>query len=114
MFQRLGLINYGIATGHTDKMLDLAIEAGASDCQSSDEGHDIYCALEDLHMVREYLEAQVGEALAVKLIWKPTITSTPTHDQIKNILKLIDLLEDLDDVQNVWTNLEIPEDFADE
>ena len=114
MFNRLGFITYPIAIKTADQMVELAIEAGAVDCQNNDQEHEIFCALEELHSVREALEKMLGEASGVKLIWQPSVISTPNTETIKNILKLIDHLEDLDDVQNVFTNLEIPDDFVDE
>ncbi|CAG7592964.1 MAG: YebC/PmpR family DNA-binding transcriptional regulator [Candidatus Midichloria sp.] len=114
MFQRMGLIIYPSSVKDAEEILELAIEAGAEDCQLIGEEHEIYCSLEELHTVKDYLEAKIGEAKSAKLIWKPNITTSLDHEAIKKVLKLIYALEDLDDVQNVWTNLEIPENFEDD
>ena len=114
MFQHLGLITYHKNIKSAEEVLELAIEAGADDCQLDDEEHEIYCSLEKLHIVRDFLEVKLGEAKSAKLIWQPVTMIALDHETTKKVLKLIDALEDLDDVQNVWTNLEIPEDFTDE
>ncbi|WHQ46821.1 MAG: YebC/PmpR family DNA-binding transcriptional regulator [Candidatus Midichloria sp.] len=111
MFQKMGLITYPSSIKSAEEILDLAIEAGANYCQLIEEEHEIYCSLEDLHTVKDYLEAKIGEAKSAKLIWEPNMTTTLDHGTAKKVLKLIGALEDLDDVQNVWTNLEIPEVF---
>ena len=114
MFQRLGLITYPVSIKSAENILELAIEAGANDCQLVNEEHEIYCSLENLHTVKDFLEAKLGQAKSIKLVWKQNTKISPDHEITKKILKLIDALEDLDDVQKVWTNLEIPECFVDE
>ena len=114
MFQRLGCITYPASIRSAEEILELAIEVGADDCQLVDGEHEIYCSLENLYTVKDYLETRLGEAKSAKLVWKPNMTISLDYETTKKILKLIDALEDLDDVQDVWTNLEIPEDFSDE
>ena len=108
-FERLGLIEYGIKAGDEDTVLEAAIEAGADDVESDDEGHAIWVAMDALHPVARELEKTLGEALAVKLAWKPGLTTEVDEDTAVTLLKLIDLLDDDDDVQAVWGNYEIPD-----
>ena len=106
-FDRMGLIEYGAAAGDADKVLEAAIEAGADDVESDEEGHEIWTQQDGMHDVAKALEAQLGEAEAVKLAWKP---QTPVHvagDDVATLMKLIDTLEEDDDVQTVWGNYEI-------
>uniref|UniRef100_A0A1B6K9Z7 Transcriptional regulatory protein n=1 Tax=Graphocephala atropunctata TaxID=36148 RepID=A0A1B6K9Z7_9HEMI len=111
MFKNVGLITYPSEQKSVDEMLDLSIEAGAEDCQLVEDEYEILCAYENLHTVREFLENKIGEATSAKLIWKPDSFMTLDHERTGRVLKLIDALEDLDDVQNVWSNLDIPDDF---
>ncbi|XP_054276798.1 probable transcriptional regulatory protein GOX1679 [Macrosteles quadrilineatus] len=111
MFKNMGLITYPKETKSADEMMDLAIEAGAEDCQLVEDEHEILCNMENFHTVREFLEKNLGEASSAKLIWKPNSTLTLDHEKTTKVLKLLDVLEDLDDVQNVWSNIDIPDDF---
>jgi len=106
-FDRLGLIEYGAAAGDADKVLEAAIEAGADDVESDEEGHQIWTQQDGMHEVAKSLEAQLGEAEAVKLAWKPQTPVDVTGDDVATLMKLIDALEDDDDVQTVWGNYEI-------
>jgi YebC/PmpR family DNA-binding regulatory protein len=108
-FERLGLIEYGPKAGDEDKVLEAAIEAGADDVESDDDGHQIWVAIEALHPVARELEKTLGEAEAVKLAWKPSLTTEVDEDAAATLLKLIDILDDDDDVQAVWGNYEIPD-----
>ena len=83
-----------------------AIEAGAEDVESSEDGHLIYCADTDLHEVSNALETDLGESQSTKLIWKPTTTTELDVDGLRSLMKLVDALEDDDDVQRVTTNFE--------
>ena len=87
-----------------------AIEAGADDVESDDDGHAIWVAVENLHPVARELEKSLGEAEGVKLGWKPNLKAEVGEDDARTLLKLIDVLEDDDDVQTVWGNYEIPDD----
>ena len=108
-FERLGLIEYGSAAGDEDKVLEAAIEAGADDVESDEEGHAIWVAVENLHPVARELEKALGEAEGVKLAWKPSLKAEVGEDDARTLLKLIDVLDDDDDVQTVWGNYEIPD-----
>ena len=108
-FDRLGLIEYPASAGDEDKILEAAIEAGADDVESDDESHAIWVAVENLHPVARELEKALGEAGGVKLAWKPGLKVEVDESTAATLLKLIDVLDDDDDVQAVWGNYEIPD-----
>ena len=87
-----------------------AIEAGAEDVQSDDEGHVIYCEDTDLNDVSTALEAALGETESTKLIWKPNMTTELDLEGLTKLMKLLDTLEEDDDVQRVTTNFEASDD----
>ena len=109
-FERLGLISYPAKAGDADKVFEAALEAGADDVQSSEEGHEIWTAVDGMHDVAKALEQSLGEAEGIKLAWRPGITVTVGESDAAQLLKLIDALEDDDDVQTVWGNYDVPED----
>jgi transcriptional/translational regulatory protein YebC/TACO1 len=109
-FDRLGLIEYPGTVGDEDKVLEAAIEAGADDVESDEDSHAIWVSIENLHPVARELEKVLGEAEGVKLAWKPGLKVTVDADTAATLLKLIDVLDDDDDVQAVWGNYEIPDD----
>jgi YebC/PmpR family DNA-binding regulatory protein len=109
-FERLGLIEYPASVGDEEKVLEAAIEAGADDVESDEDQHQIWTSIDSLHPVSRELEKVLGEAEAVKLAWKPSLKTTVSADDAATLLKLIDVLDDDDDVQTVWGNYEIPDD----
>jgi len=110
MFDRKGEIVYGAAVGDADAVMDAAIEAGAEDVESSDEGHIIYTGDTDLNEVSTALETSLGESESTKLIWKPQTTTELDIEGAQKLMKLIEALEDDDDVQNVTANFEISDE----
>ncbi len=106
-FERLGYIEYPAAAGDENTVLEAAMEAGADDIQSSKDGHEIWTASDDLHAVADSLEKSLGAAETVKLAWKPNLTVDLDERDAGVLLKLIDQLDDDDDVQTVWGNYEI-------
>lgn len=113
MFDRVGEIVYPAAAGDADTVMMAAIEAGADDVQSDDEGHWIYCGDTALNEVATALEASLGESETAKLIWKPQAPTEITDaDAAQKLMKLIDTLEDDDDVQNVIGNFDLSEEVA--
>jgi YebC/PmpR family DNA-binding regulatory protein len=108
-FERLGLIEYGAKAGDEDKVLEAAIEAGADDVESDEDGHAIWTSVETLHPVARELEKTLGEAEGVKLAWRPNLKAEVGEADAATLLKLIDVLDDDDDVQTVWGNYEIPD-----
>ncbi len=111
MFDRVGQILYPIAKGDADTMFEAAVEAGAENCESDDTYHAITTSLEELGNVRDALEAKFGEAEKAELIWQPNVMSPIDEDNGATLLKLIDALEDDDDVQTVTTNMDIADDI---
>ena len=110
MFDRLGQITYPASVGSEDKVMEAAIEAGAEDVESDEEGHLIYTAFEDLSAVAEVLEATLGAPKGTTIVWRPKTLTPVASDDATPLFKLIDALDDDDDVQNVFTNA----DFSDE
>ncbi len=106
MFDRKGEITYLPDAGDADTIMMAAIEAGAEDVESSEDGHIIYCADTDLNEVSNALEAELGESESTRLIWKPTTTTELDLDGMQTLMKLVNALEDDDDVQRVTTNFE--------
>ncbi|MDB5669996.1 MAG: YebC/PmpR family DNA-binding transcriptional regulator [Alphaproteobacteria bacterium] len=109
-FQRLGLIGYPAKAGSADQVLEAAIDAGAEDVESDEDGHQIWTAQEDLHEVARALEKALGEAESVKLAWRPDTPVEVGEEDAGQLIKLIDLLEEDDDVQTVWGNYEVSEE----
>jgi len=106
-FERLGLIEYPASAGDEDKMLEAAIEAGADDVESGEDGHSIWTQMDALHEVAKAIEAVLGEPESVKLAWKPNLTVDVAEGDAQTLFKLIDALDDDDDVQTVWGNYEV-------
>jgi len=108
MFSRLGVIRYPAGAASADAMLEAAIEAGAENVESTD-AHEITTAPDDFFAVRDALEVVFGAPDEAKLDWRPTTVVTLDEDRATGLLKLIDALEDNDDVQNVYANFDIPD-----
>ena len=109
MFDRVGQIVYSAAAGSEDKVMEAAIEGGADDVESDEDGHTIYTAFEQLSEVAQALEASLGEPKSTGIVWRPKSLTAVTGDAAGTLLKLIDALEDDDDVQNVYSNEDIAE-----
>ena len=110
MFDRVGQVVYSAETGSADDMFEAALEAGADNVESTSDGHEITCAPEDFNTVREALEESFGAPEAAGLTWKPQNTVAVGEDQAQTLLKLLDVLDDNDDVQSVSANFDISED----
>jgi transcriptional/translational regulatory protein YebC/TACO1 len=110
MFERVGLIHYAADRADAEMVFDAALEAGAEDVESSASGHDVFCQPDSFNTVREGLEEALGEAETARLDWKPQNTVEVTEKDAETLLKLLDALEDSDDVQRVAANFEIPDD----
>lgn len=108
-FDRLGLIEYPGSAGDADKVFEAALEAGADDVESSEDGHAIWTSIDALHEVAKALEAALGEPEGVKLAWKPTTMVEVGEDDAGKLLRMIDTLEEDDDVQTVWGNYDVPD-----
>jgi transcriptional/translational regulatory protein YebC/TACO1 len=110
MFERVGQIRYPASAGSADDMLDAAIEAGADDVQSDEDGHTIVTAFSDLGEVARALEARLGEAESVRPAWRPQTTTPVDEETAGSLFKMIDNLDEDDDVQAVTANFEISDD----
>lgn len=114
MFDRKGEIVYGAEVGDADTVMMAAIEAGADDVESSDEGHVIYCDNTELNTVSTALEADLGESVTSKLVWVPNMTTEMDLEGMEKLMKLIDALEDDDDVQRITTNFEASDEVMEQ
>ena len=111
MFDRVGTIMYPADKADADTMFEAAVEAGAENCESDDEYHNITTAMEDLATVRDALEAKFSEAEKAELIWQPNVMGEPSVDQASTVMTLVEALEDDDDVQVVTTNMEMTDEI---
>ena len=109
-FDPVGMIKYPADAGSADDVFEAALEAGAEDIESGDDGHEIFCPMEDFAAIRTALEENLGEPEAARLIWKPQNTIDLEEDQARTLFKLLEVLEDDDDVQNVFANFEVSDD----
>jgi YebC/PmpR family DNA-binding regulatory protein len=110
MFDHVGEITYGADVGDEDALMEAGIEAGAEDVVSDKETHTVYCAFEDIGDVSSALEATLGEPKSVKAIWKPQNETPVGADKAEQLLRFMDVLDDDDDVQNVYSNFDISDD----
>ena len=110
MFERKGQVTYHVSVSDEDTVMMAALEAGAEDVESSEDGHAIFCADTDLNEVSSALEAQLGEPESAKLIWLPQTTTELDLEGMEKLMKLIDTLEDDDDVQRVTANFEVSDE----
>ncbi len=109
LFDHAGIIIYPATAASEDAMFDAALDAGANDCAFDGSRHTIACAHEHFIATRDALEKAFGAAESAKIGWQPKNTVAVNEDQARQILKLVDALEDFDDVQEVFSNFEIPE-----
>lgn len=110
MFDRVGQLIYPVAAASADDMFEAALEAGADDVESAEERHEITCAPEDFNAVREALDTRFGAPEEAGLTWKPQNTIALDEDKAATLLKLLDVLDDNDDVQSVSANFEISDE----
>jgi YebC/PmpR family DNA-binding regulatory protein len=110
MFERIGRVEYEKDTTSSEDMFEAALEAGATDVESDEAGHRVACAPDDLSAVRDALEKRFGTPESARLDWKP-MTTVPIDEQAASTLfKLLDVLDDNDDVQRVSTNFDVDEE----
>ncbi|NIZ03625.1 YebC/PmpR family DNA-binding transcriptional regulator [Thalassospira lucentensis] len=105
MFNRLGEIVYPASAADADEIFEAALEAGAANVESDENSHVVDTELEDLNAVREALTEKFGDPESAKMVFRAVTEADITVDQAQSIMKLVDVLEDNDDVQNVWTNV---------
>ncbi len=110
MFERVGSVEFDVSVSSAEDMFEAAIEAGAEDVESGEDGHTLYCDADSLHRVAEALEQRFGEPRQTRIIWRPK-TSTDLDDvEGEKVLRMLDALEDSDDVQNVYANFDVSDD----
>ncbi len=107
MFDRVGMIEFDKKVASEDAMMEAAIEAGADDVSSSEDGHEVITSIESLREVAKALEEKFGDSKKAALVWRPQNTIKVDDEAGEKILKLVGTLEDNDDVQNVYANFEI-------
>ncbi|MBI2586208.1 MAG: YebC/PmpR family DNA-binding transcriptional regulator [Rhodospirillales bacterium] len=107
MFEHVGSITYPATAASADSMFEGALEAGATDVQSTTDGHEVTCSPDDFSAVRDALEAKFGAASTARLDWKPLSTMPVADKDADTLLKLLDVLYDSDDVQRVAANFEV-------
>jgi YebC/PmpR family DNA-binding regulatory protein len=109
-FDRRGLITYPASAGDADSIFEAALEGGAEDVESSEDEHSIWTSMDALHEVAKALEATLGAAESAKLAWKPQLLVEVDEANAATLLKMIDALEDDDDVQTVWGNYDVSDE----
>ena len=112
LFTRLGVICYAPSAASEDDMLEAAIEAGADDAGSDAERHEVTCAVECFFAVRDALDGRFGAPESARIEWRPTTVVTLDEEPAYAMLKLIDALEEYDDVQSVFANYDLPDAVA--
>jgi YebC/PmpR family DNA-binding regulatory protein len=110
-FDRLGLITYPAGAGSADALFEAAIDAGAEDVESGGESHEVWTSVDSLHGVAKAMESALGEPESVKLAWRPQNSVALDEGDAEQLIKLVDALEDDDDVQTVWGNYEISDEI---
>ena len=108
-FDRMGLVSYPAKAGDAERVFEAALEAGAEDVESGEDGHSIWTTPDALHEVAKALEPVLGEPEGLKLAWRPQTEVTVSEDDAATLIKLIDVLEEDDDVQTVWGNYDVPD-----
>ena len=111
-FDRVGEISYPLSAGSADDVMMAALDAGADDVESDEDGHWIYCSVESLNAVSDALEKSLGESTESKLIWKAQTLTEVDLETAQKLMRLIDMLEEDDDVQTVTHNFDVPEEVA--
>jgi YebC/PmpR family DNA-binding regulatory protein len=106
MFDHVGVVAYPPQKGGEDAMLEVALDAGADECITTDEGHEFICAIEGYAAVREALEAKLGQPASAAIVWRPKDSVAVPDEAGEQLIKLIDVLDDHDDVQTVYGNYE--------
>lgn len=107
MFDRVGEIVFPVKVASAEAVFEAALEAGAEDVQSDEENHTVTCAQDDFAAVREALEKTFGDPSSAKLVWRPKTTTPIGGEKAETLLKMIEVLEDNDDVQQVYANFDI-------
>jgi YebC/PmpR family DNA-binding regulatory protein len=107
MFDHVGVIAYPASKGSEDQMLEAALEAGANECVSTSQSHEFLTGMEDFASVRDALEARLGAPVSAAIVWRPQNTVEVSDEAGETLMKLVEVLDDHDDVQNVYGNYEL-------
>ena len=107
MFDHVGVIAYPASKGSEDQMLEIALDAGADECVSSADSHEFLASIDGFAQVRDALEAKLGAPVSAAITWRPKNTVAVPDDAGETLMKLIEILDDHDDVQNVYGNYEL-------
>jgi YebC/PmpR family DNA-binding regulatory protein len=110
MFDRLGQVTYPAAAASSDAMFEAAVDAGADDVESGTDEHLVICANDALNEVRDALDKRFGAPLAAKVVWRPKNLVPVDGETAEALFKLLEALEDSDDVQNVFANFDVSDD----
>jgi YebC/PmpR family DNA-binding regulatory protein len=114
MFDKVGAIEFDADVADSEAVFEVAIEAGADDVDSSDDGHEIICAADELHAVMGALQTALGEPRGATIVWRAQNDIAVEGEAAEKLLKLIDALDDVDDVQNVYANFDISEEILEQ
>ena len=114
MFDRVGAIEFEADVADAEAVFEAAIEAGADDVDSSDDGHEIICASDELHNVVTALAESLGEPRAANIIWRAQNDIAVDGEAAEKVVKLVDALDDVDDVQNVYANFDISDEVLEQ
>jgi YebC/PmpR family DNA-binding regulatory protein len=109
-FDRVGAIHYPVKAASADAMFEAALEVGADNVESSEDGHDVTCSMDDLGAVRDALEAKFNTPESARLEWRPKLTTPIEGEAAETLLKLLEILDDHDDVQRVASNFDMSEE----
>jgi transcriptional/translational regulatory protein YebC/TACO1 len=109
LFERVGQVLFPLVAAKPDAMMEAAIEVGADDCRIESGNHEVICAQDNLSEVRDGLEARFGAAQSAKLIWRPVNTVSVADAQAEDLFRLMQILDESDDVQEVYANFEVSE-----
>ncbi len=110
MFDRVGQITYPAATASSDALFEAAVEAGADDVESGADEHIVLCVADSLNSVRDALEQKFGAAASARVVWKPKTVTPVEAETAEALFKMLEALEDSDDVQNVFANFEVSDE----
>lgn len=109
-FERIGMVQYAADVASEDEMFEAALEAGAQEVETFESGHEVTCDPDDLNVVSAALEEKYGAPVASRLDWKPSVTVPLDEDKARSLMNFLDVLDDDDDVQRVYTNADISDD----
>jgi transcriptional/translational regulatory protein YebC/TACO1 len=114
MFNHLGIIKFSLEAGSFDDIFEIATDAGALDCDATDDGYEIFCSTDDLHQVTEIIEGSIKIPITSQLSWRPINQIPLDKEKALKVLGMIDVLDDHDDVQEVFANFDLPEEIFNE